>query len=122
MSKSEFKVAVTKNGVYLACLMANIAGVSLATVQLWLSSIFGGWFENWIVFNRIPEAIRQNWVNRIDVNSETSFEDQIKSLEEEYSTLVQVSADSGRYAPPAGGGNPNPSIDEKLVEKLVEEL
>ena len=74
------------------------------------------------VLNRIPEAIRQNWVNRIDVNSETSFEDQIKSLEEEYSTLVQVSADSGRYAPPAGGGNPNPSIDEKLVEKLVDEL
>lgn len=74
------------------------------------------------VLNRIPEAIRQNWVNRIDVNSEIPFEEQIKSLEEEYSTLVQVSADSGRYAPPAGGGNPNPTIDEKLVEKLVDEL
>lgn len=74
------------------------------------------------VLNRIPEAIRQNWVNRIDVNSETPFEEQIQALEAEYSTLVQVSADSGRYAPPAGGGNPNPAIDEKLVEKLVDEL
>lgn len=26
--------------------------------ELWLSSVAGGWFENWIVFNRLPEAIR----------------------------------------------------------------
>lgn len=77
------------------------------------------------VLNRIPEGIRQNWINRLPVSPETSQEEMdlaVKALEEEYSTLVQVSADSGRYAPPAGGGNPNPSIDEKLVEKLVEEM
>lgn len=29
-------------------------------VLLWLSSIVGGWIENWIVFRNIPEAIRTN--------------------------------------------------------------
>jgi site-specific recombinase len=27
---------------------------------LWISSIAGGWFENWIVFRKIPEAIRHH--------------------------------------------------------------
>jgi len=27
---------------------------------LWLSSLVGGWLENWIVFNRIPDAISHN--------------------------------------------------------------
>jgi site-specific recombinase len=29
-------------------------------VLLWLSSIAAGWFENWIVFRRIPEALASN--------------------------------------------------------------
>jgi len=29
----------------------------LTGVQLWLSSLAGGWFENWIVFNRVPSAL-----------------------------------------------------------------
>lgn len=29
-------------------------------VLLWVSSIAGGWFENWIVFRKIPEAIRHH--------------------------------------------------------------
>lgn len=74
------------------------------------------------VLKRIPESVRPNWINRIDVNSETPMEDQLKELETEYTELVQVSADSGRYAPPAGGGNPNPAIDEKFVETLVNEM
>lgn len=56
------------------------------------------------ILKRIPESIRPNWVNRIDVNSETPFEDQIKGLETEYSELVQVNADSNVYGGPAGFG------------------
>lgn len=29
----------------------------LTGCELWISSLFGGWFENWLVFRRIPEAI-----------------------------------------------------------------
>ncbi len=30
---------------------------ALTGLELWLSSMVGGWFENWVVFNRLPEAI-----------------------------------------------------------------
>ena len=71
------------------------------------------------VLKGIPETIRKNWENRIDVNSETPFEDQIQALEKEYSELVQVNANSNKYAGPAGGGNPTIGVDEKLVEDIV---
>jgi site-specific recombinase len=33
---------------------------ALTGVELWLSSLAGGWFENWLVFHRVPEAIKQH--------------------------------------------------------------
>jgi hypothetical protein len=71
------------------------------------------------VLKRIPETVRKNWEDRVDVNSETSFEDQISALESEYSLLVQGTADSNQYAGAAGGGNPTVAVDEKLVEDIV---
>lgn len=39
MTKQQFNEVVKKEGVYQAALHANIAGVSLAVVQLWIKSI-----------------------------------------------------------------------------------
>jgi site-specific recombinase len=33
---------------------------ALTGIELWLSSLAGGWFENWIVFRRVPEAIAEH--------------------------------------------------------------
>ncbi|HET9624863.1 MAG TPA: hypothetical protein VFP84_26025 [Kofleriaceae bacterium] len=33
---------------------------ALTGVLLWLSSMFAGWFENWLVYRRIPEAIEHH--------------------------------------------------------------
>jgi site-specific recombinase len=33
---------------------------ALTGVLLWISSLFAGWFENWIVFRRVPEAIEHH--------------------------------------------------------------
>jgi hypothetical protein len=44
------------------------------------------------ILKNIPDNIKQKWIDRIDVNSETSFEEQIQALETEYSELVQVNA------------------------------
>ncbi len=33
---------------------------ALTGVLLWISSLFAGWFENWIVFRRLPEAIEHH--------------------------------------------------------------
>jgi site-specific recombinase len=38
----------------------------LTGVLLWTSSLFAGWFENWIVYRRLPEAIRHHrWGKRV---------------------------------------------------------
>jgi hypothetical protein len=71
------------------------------------------------ILKRIPESIRPNWINRIDVNSETPFEEQIQALEGEYSELVQVSADNNQYAPPAGGGSAEIKVDASIVDNVV---
>lgn len=33
---------------------------ALTGVLLWVSSLFAGWFENWVVFRRLPEAIEHH--------------------------------------------------------------
>lgn len=71
------------------------------------------------ILKRIPENIRKNWENRIDVNSETPFEEQIQALETEYSELVQVNADNNQYAPPAGGGSAEIKADNAIVDAIV---
>jgi len=68
-----------------------------------------------------PE-LKDRWVSRIDVNSETSIEDQIKELESEYSELVQVNADSNVYGGPAGGGQNNQKPEEAVVNEIVDNL
>ena len=30
-------------------------------VLLWISSLVAGWFENWVVYRRLPEAIQHRW-------------------------------------------------------------
>jgi site-specific recombinase len=39
---------------------------ALTGVLLWVSSLFAGWFENWIVYRRLPEAIEHHrWGKRL---------------------------------------------------------
>src|SRR5688572_23070196 len=33
---------------------------ALTGVLLWISSLFAGWFENWVVYRRLPEAIEHH--------------------------------------------------------------
>lgn len=74
------------------------------------------------VLKRIPEGIRQNWINRLPVSPETSQEEMdlaVKALEEEYSTLVQVNADNNQYSGPAGNGSVEIKADDAVVENVV---
>lgn len=74
------------------------------------------------VLKRIPETVRKNWEDRIDVNSETSFEDQISALESEYSVLVQGTADNNQYAGAAGGGSTEIKAEQAVIDKMLETL
>jgi len=79
-------------------------------------------FEKSDVLSKLKEDLKPRWVNRIDVNSETSIEDQIKELETEYSELVQVNADNNQYGGAAGGGNPGATFDEKAMAEVVKSM
>jgi len=66
------------------------------------------------VLKGLTETVKPKWINRINVESETSIEDQIAELETEYADLVQVTADNKRYAgaPPNGAANGKPTDEE----------
>ncbi|MBF7090459.1 hypothetical protein IUY40_02725 [Flavobacterium sp. ALJ2] len=79
-------------------------------------------FEKSEILKGLKPELKGRWLTRIDVNSETPIEDQIKELESEYSELVQVNADSNVYGGPAGGGLNNTKPDESIVSEIVDNL
>jgi hypothetical protein len=79
-------------------------------------------FEKSEVLKGLKPELKDRWIGRIDVNSETPFEDQIKELESEYSELVQISADTNVYGGPAGGGSGGQKPDESIVNEIVDNL
>lgn len=117
---SSFEKAMFKKfGKLESDLEAIKTGKVIETKRATASELFG---KSEILKN-IPENIRKNWENRIDVNSETSFEDQIKALETEYSELTQSNANNNQYAPSAGGGGPAEiKADQTVVDKMVSDL
>jgi hypothetical protein len=73
------------------------------------------------ILKGLKPELKERWLNRVNVDSETSFDDQIKELESEYNQLVQVNADTNYYAPPAGGGSPSDvKADQAVVDKMLQ--
>jgi site-specific recombinase len=47
---------------------------ALTGVLLWISSLFAGWFENWVVYRRLPEAIEHHrWGKRFGKDRMTKW-------------------------------------------------
>lgn len=74
------------------------------------------------VLKNLKPEIKNSWVKRIDLNSETPFEEQVTALEAEYTDLVQVSVNATSHAGAAGGGQAPSTVNEKEIEKLVNEM
>lgn len=70
-------------------------------------------FANSKTLKKLPKKLQDNWLKRINLESETSFDDQIKELEEEVIELKLVSVDSKGL--PTGGA---PSEDEPSAEEV----
>lgn len=79
-------------------------------------------FEKSDILKGLKPELKDRWVSRVDVNSETPIEDQIKELESEYSELVQVNADNNQYGGPAGGGSNATKPDDAIVSSIVDNL
>lgn len=79
-------------------------------------------FDGSEVLKGLKPEIKEKWLGRIDLESKTSFEDQVKGLETEYTDLVQTHANSQDYpgAPPSSFSNTAPTEDE--VKEIVGDL
>ena len=79
-------------------------------------------FDKSDVLKSLKPEIKQNWLGRIDVNSEVSFEDQILALETEFTEITQTVANSTQHSGPTPQGDPNTKPDDKLIESIVDSL
>jgi hypothetical protein len=77
--------------------------------------------------SKIPEKLREKWVGRIILDSDTPLEDQVKELETEFVDLQQETINNavkeGTYVPGSGGGSEfkKEEVDDYLNEKFPEE-
>lgn len=82
-------------------------------------------FENSEILKGLKPDVKQQWINqRIDVNSETPLEEQVKSLETELSDIKQSVADATTYSgavpfDSSGKTAPNASDIKAIVDNLI---
>ena len=76
-------------------------------------------FDSSEILKGLKPATRERWLNRIDFESETSIEDQVKGLGDEYSDIIQINADSQEYpgVPPSGFASGDATDEE--VDSIV---
>jgi len=75
------------------------------------------------VLKGLKPEIKANWLKRIDLDSETPFEEQVTALETEYTDLIQGVADSADYGGRAPLGKPDAAkFSDAEAEKIVENI
>lgn len=75
--------------------------------------------------SKLPKSIREKWASRIDPDSETSVDDQVKGLEEEYKSIHGNIIGDNSYEFPdtgeegkSGGGTVNGKLSKSDAEDL----
>jgi len=80
-------------------------------------------FEKSEVLKGMKPEIKERWLSRIDVNSDTPIEEQVTGLEEEYKEIFQSNADNGTFPGAAGGGDTTVNkADDKLVGEMLDNV
>lgn len=74
------------------------------------------------ILKGLKPEIRTNWLSRIDVNSQTLIEDQVKNLETEFTDIRQSVAETTRYSGAAPSGANGNKPDDKMIESIVNEI
>jgi Txe/YoeB family toxin of Txe-Axe toxin-antitoxin module len=67
----------------------------------------------------LNDSIKSKWANRIDINSEVSFEEQVKGLENEFTELRQGLVDQTALAGSSPMVVPTGKISESELDNLV---
>ena len=105
-------------------LTADIEAIKTGKITETKKQTAQSFFEASEVLKALKPEIKANWINRIDVNSETPIEDQIKSLETEYTDLRQDVANTTQYSsgvPYKTKGEPE-VLSDKEVDAILENI
>jgi len=111
---------------YIKTLMATIEGLKADIVEVKTGkvletkqSLAKAAFEKSEKFKALPEAVKAAYLGRIQLDSETPFEDQITSLEAEHDVYVQHIADSQGYSGAPGQSKVPDTVDQATIDSLV---
>lgn len=76
--------------------------------------------KEFISKTKLPDNLKESWLTRIDINSDTPLNQQAESLEKEYNDLVQGIAD-GKITggPPPKGSQPNSGMSKEELKKAL---
>ncbi|HEX8576971.1 MAG TPA: hypothetical protein VF677_11820 [Flavobacterium sp.] len=113
------KAIIDANQKLVADMEAIKTGKILETKKQTAQSVF----ESSEVLKALKPEIKANWLNRIDVHSETPIEDQVKNLETEFTDIRQEIANTTKYSsvvPSFTSKDGKP--DEKDVANIVDGL
>lgn len=83
-----------------------------------IKDLFGG---SDVLKGLTPE-IQNRLMKTVDFESDTPVEDQITSIESEYSELVQSQADKNDYAGGAGSGSSEIKVDAEKVDAVLDNM
>ena len=79
-------------------------------------------FDKSEVLKGLKDSVKDRWFSRINPDSETSIDDQIQELENEYTELFQGKADGGDYAGAPGSGSADQKPSKEAVNAVVDQL
>jgi len=74
------------------------------------------------VFNGLKPEVKAKWAGRIDINSEISFEDQVKEFETEFTDIKQTLANSSSYSGPTPTGETDTKPSDKELSYVMGKL
>ncbi len=73
--------------------------------------------------SKLPDNLKQKWASRVDVDSETSIEDQVIELEAEYNELhTSIVGDNSGKGLPTGGQKIEGEVSDEEANEIVENL
>lgn len=74
------------------------------------------------VFKGLKPEVKAKWAGRIDINSEVSFEDQVKEFETEFTDIKQTLANSSSYSGPTPTGETDTKPSDKELNYVMGKL
>lgn len=80
-------------------------------------------FEGSEILKELKPELKEQWIKRVDTNSEIPIEDQVKALETEFSEIKQSFANNTQYSgtpPYDSSGKKEPSANE--IKEIMDEM